>query len=72
MDFFSFAKNMGKNIGKHVSKVFSGIYSKKILDHFKQSATDALKISSKKDIKKKTAGGSGDLIGNKIADRINC
>ena len=64
---------MGKNIGKHVSKVFSGIYSKKILDHVKQSATDALKTSSKKDIKKKkTAGGSGDLIGNKIADRINC
>ena len=44
---------MGKNIGKHVSKVFSGIYSKKILDHVKQSGTDALKTSSKKDIKKK-------------------
>ena len=32
-----------------------------------------LKLLQKKTLKKKkTAGGSGDLIGNKIADRINC
>ena len=37
----SFAKHMGKNIGKNK-------YSQKLLDHAKQSATDALKTSSKK------------------------
>ena len=40
-----------------------------LLDHAKQSATDAIKTSSKKVIKKK-AETAGDLIGNKIANRI--
>ena len=51
----SFAKNMGKNISKNVSKSLSGKYSpgmlaacQKLLDHAKQSATDALKTSSKR------------------------
>ena len=35
----SFAKNVSKNIGKNVSNK----YSQKLLDHEKQSATDALR-----------------------------
>ena len=39
--FLSFAKNMGKNIGKNIRKIWLvGKYSQKLLDHFKQSATD--------------------------------
>ena len=47
----------------------SGKYSPKRLDQGKQSATDALKTTSKRVIQK-TTGGTGNLIGNKIADRI--
>ena len=43
--FLSFAKNVGKSIGKNVSKILSGKYSPKRLEHAKQSATDALKIT---------------------------
>ena len=57
-------KNNGENIGKNLS----GKYSQKLLDHAKISATDALKTSSKRVIQK-TAEATGDLIGNKIADR---
>ena len=39
---------MGKNIGKNISNNFSGKYSQKRIDHAKQSATDALKSTSKK------------------------
>ena len=46
--FFSFSKNMGKNIGKSISKNISGKCSQKLLDHAKQSGTDALKTSSKR------------------------
>ena len=66
--FLSFAKNMDKNIGKK-SKNLSSKYSQKILDHAKQSATDALKNSSKRAIQK-TAEATDDLIGNEIADKI--
>ena len=67
--FLSSAKNMGKNIGKNISKNLSGKHSQKILDHCKQSATDAFKTTSKIAIQK-TAEATGDLIGNKIADAI--
>ena len=47
--FLSFAKNMGKNIGKNISKSVSGKFSEKLANnHAKQSATDALKTTSKK------------------------
>ena len=46
----------------------SSKYSQKLIDHAKQSATDALKATSKRVIRK-TAKAAGDLIGNKIADR---
>ena len=41
----------------------------KILDHAKQSATDALKTIPKRVIQK-TAEATGDLIGNKIFNKI--
>ena len=50
----SFVKNMGKNIGKNRSKNLSRKFSpcmlamhQKLLDHAKQSATDAFKSVSK-------------------------
>ena len=47
----------------------SGKYSQKLLDHAKQSATDALKTTSKRVIQK-TAEETGNLIGNKIANKV--
>ena len=67
--FLSSAKNMGKNIGKNISKNLSGKYSQKLLDHAKQPATVAFKTASKRTIQK-TAGATGDLIGNKIIDTV--
>ena len=51
----SFAKNMGKSL--------SNKYGQKLLDSAKKSTTDAIKIQ-------KTAEATGNLIGNKIADKI--
>ena len=48
-----FAKNVGKNIGKIISKNSSSKYSQKLLDHAKQSTTDAFKIASEKGNAKK-------------------
>ena len=59
--FLFFAKNIGKNL--------SNRYGKKLVDTAKKSATDALKIASKRAIQK-TAEATGDLVGNKIADKI--
>ena len=67
--FLFFATNMGKNDVKDISKDLNGKYSQKLFDHAKQSATGALKTASKRPIKKK-AEATGDLIGNKIADKI--
>ena len=57
-----------KNIGKNTSKKLGGKYSQKLLDHAKQSATDAIKTTSKRVIQK--TAEQLDSIGNKIADRI--
>ena len=57
----SFAKNMGKNL--------SNKYAQKLLDGAKKSTTDAIKTASKRVIQK-TAEATGDLIGNKIVDKI--
>ena len=59
--FLSFAKNIGKNL--------SDEYSKKLLDTSKKSTTDAIKTVSKRVIQK-TAKATGDLVRNKIADKI--
>ena len=56
-------------MGKTISKNLNEKYSQKLLDLSKQSATDALKTTSVKVIQK-TAEVSGDLIGNKIVNRI--
>ena len=60
---------MGKNIGKNISKSLSSNYSRKPLDHTKQSGTDACKTSSRRVIQK-TAEATQDLIGKKTADKI--
>ena len=60
--FLSFAKNMGKNL--------SNKYSQKLIDTAKKSTTDAIKTVSKRAIQKK-AEATGDLIGNKIDDKIS-
>ena len=57
----SFAKNMGKSLNNKCGQ--------KILDSAKKSTADAIKITSKRAIQK-TAEAIGDLIGNKIADKI--
>ena len=64
-EFLFFAKSMGKREGKNISEKLSGKYGQKITDH----ATDALKITSKRVIQK-TTEATGDLIGNKIPDKI--
>ena len=45
--FLFFAKNIAKNIGKNISKNWSGKCSQELLNHAKQSTTDALKAVSK-------------------------
>ena len=67
--FLFFVKNMSTNISRNISKNLRGKYSQKPVDHAKQSAADALKTTSKIVIQK-TAGATGDLIGNKVADKI--
>ena len=44
-------------------------HSQKLLDHAKQSVTDALRTNSKRVIQK-AAEATGDLIGNNITNRI--
>ena len=56
----SFAKNVSRNLSKE--------YGQK-LDKAKKFTTDAMRIASKRAIQK-TAEATGDLIGNKIADKI--
>ena len=58
--FLSFVKNMGKNL--------SNKYDQKPLNSAKKSTTDAIKTASKRAIQK-LAEATGDLIGNKIADK---
>ena len=59
--FLSFAKNMGKSL--------SNKYDQKRFDSAKKSTTGAIKTASKRVIRK-TAEATGDLIGNKIVDKI--
>ena len=59
--FLSFAKNMAKSL--------SNKYDQKLFDSAKKSTTDPIKTASKRAMQK-TAETAGDLIGNKIADKI--
>ena len=56
-------------MGENISKSLNSKYSQKLLDHAKQSATDAFKTSSKRVIQKAVKATS-DLIGNKTTDNI--
>ena len=67
---------MVTNIGKNVNENLSGKHSasmlairQKLLDHAKQSATDALENASKR-ASKKTEEATGDLICNKISGEV--
>ena len=60
--FLSFAKKMRKSLSKK--------FGQKLLDSAKKSTTDAIKTASKRAIQK-TAEATGDLIGNKIVDKIS-
>ena len=59
--YLSYAKNIGKNL--------SNKSGQNIFDAAKKSTKDAIKIASKK-VVQKTAEATGDLIGNKLADKI--
>ena len=52
-----------------MGKSLSNRYGQKTLDSAKISTTDVIKTASKRAIQK-TAEATGDLIGNKIADKI--
>ena len=82
--FISFARNIGNKYGKsmmssNVRKIFDKSldigksmkkkYGKKILDNSLSGGKDFAKIVGKK-VLTKSAEATGDLIGNKIADRI--
>ena len=56
--FLSFARNFGNKCGK------------KLIDTATKTGMDAAKIVSKR-VVQKTAEATGDLIGNKTADKIN-
>ena len=58
--FLSFAKK---------SKNLSNKYGQKLVDSTKKSATGTLKTASKRAIQK-TAEATGDLVDNKITDKI--
>ena len=52
-----------------MGKTLSNKYGQKLLDSAKKSATDSIKTVSKRAIQK-IAEATGDLISNKIADKI--
>ena len=54
---------------KNVGKSLSNKYDKKHLDSAKKATTDTIKTALKKAVQK-TAEATGDLIGNKSADKI--
>ena len=59
--FLSFVKKIDKNL--------SNKYGQKLIDAAKKSTTDAMKTAPKRAIQK-PAEATGDLIGNKSADKI--
>ena len=74
--FMSFAKNIGNKYGRKifdksidVGKFMKKKYGKKILDNSLSAGKYFAKIAGKK-VLTKSAEATGDLIGNKIADRI--
>ena len=68
--FLSFAKSMGTHATKVTNNV-SNKYGQKLLNSAKKSTADAIKTASTTAIQK-TVEATGDLIGNRIADKIKC
>ena len=75
-DFMSFARNFGNKYGKKLMNTaiktgtnFNSKYGKKLTDTSIITAKDFATIPGKK-IVHKSAEATGDLIGNKIADKI--
>ena len=56
-------------MGRNIRKILISKHNQKLLDHAKQSATDALKTSLKWFIQKRV-DTTVNWIGNKIADKI--
>ena len=74
--FMCFARNIGNKYGRkifdkslEVGKSMKNKYGKKILDNSLSAGKDFAKIAGKK-VLTESAEATGDLIGNKIADRI--
>ena len=74
--FMSFARNIGNKYGRKifdksldVSKSMKKKYGKNILDNSLSAGKDFPKIAGKK-VLTKSAEATGELIGNKIAERI--
>ena len=70
--FMSFAKNIGNKYGRKIfdkSIYVSNKYGKKILDKSMDASKDFAKIAGKK-VLHKIAEAIGEMIGNKVADRI--
>ena len=71
--FLSFARKFGDKYGKKLmntaTKVGTSKYGKKIIDATKKQGSEFAKTAGKR-IVQKSAEATGDLIGNKIADKI--
>ena len=70
--FMSFARNIGNKYGKSIinsKNCMKNKYGKKILDNSFSAGKDFAKVAGKK-VLTKSAEATGDLIGNKIADKI--
>ena len=70
--FLSFAKKFGDKYGKKImnnATKFADKHGKKIMDNTTKAGKDFAKTASKR-ILPKTLEATGDLIGNKIADKI--
>ena len=71
--FLSFARNFGVKYGKKLmntaTKVGTSKYSKKIIDTTTKKGSEFAKTAGKR-IVQNSAEATGDLIGNKIADKI--
>ena len=71
--FLSFARKFGDKYGKKLrntaTKVGTSKYGKKIIDTTKKQGSEFARTAGKR-IVQKSAEATGDLIGNKIADKI--
>ena len=74
--FMSFARNFGNKYGKKLMNTaikadtnFNSKYGKKLTDTAIRTGKDFAKIAGKEKVHK-SAEATGDLIGNKIADKI--